>query len=191
MERSGLNIHLAVEGSCGGTSFGLHLAANTILDGNRVLWASSDMPDAKRFKQLFSHLSPVESSRFHAMNFGGRFDRAIDAILEAANALPSVSLIVLDDWCSPYGRIPAKNIEQVKRMAENAPSETTLLLVSKGSIDASGKSGEPLVARGKDAMETAGYETWRLLRPNDGAQRTLSIPNGEHRLIIEDSGFVF
>lgn len=190
IDEAGLKIHLAVEGSCGGTSFGLHLAANAISEGHRVLWASGDMPDGKRFQQLFAHLSLVESSRFHAMNFGGRFDRAVDAILEAANALPSVTLIVLDDWCPTSGRIPATNIEQVQRMAEHVPNETTLLLVSKGSIDASGKSGERMVPRGKEAMEKAGYESWRLMRRNDGAQRQLMTQNGESALVIEDSGFV-
>ena len=96
---SGDRIHLAVEGSIGGTSLGLHLAADVINDGQRVLWASVEMPDPARFSQLFQHLSLVESSRFHAMNFGGRFDRAIDALLEAATSLPSVGLVVLDDWC--------------------------------------------------------------------------------------------
>lgn len=190
INESGLHIHLAVEGSCGGTSFGLHLAANAISAGHRVLWASSDMPDAQRFQQLFAHLSLVESSRFHAMNFGGRFDRAIDAILEAANALPSVTLIVLDDWCPSSGRIPATNVKHVQRMAEHVPEETTLLLISKGSIDASGSSGGAMVARGKEAMERAGYATWRLLRRNDGAHRQLDNSNGEQILVIEDSGFV-
>src|SRR5210317_873008 len=98
-EVSGERIHLAVEGSTAGTTLGLHLAADVINEGRRVLRASLEMPDAARFSQLFQHLSLVESSRFHAMNFGGKFDRAIDALLEAATSLPSVGLIVMDDWC--------------------------------------------------------------------------------------------
>ena len=74
---SGDRIHLAVEGSIGGTSLGLHLAADVINAGQRVLWASVEMPDPARFSQLFQHLSLVESSRFHAMNFGGRFDLSL------------------------------------------------------------------------------------------------------------------
>ena len=34
------SIHLAVEGSCGGTTLGLQLARQVIDDGGRVLWAA-------------------------------------------------------------------------------------------------------------------------------------------------------
>ena len=37
-------IHLAVEGSVGGTTLGLHVSADTIEDGGRVLWVGEDMP---------------------------------------------------------------------------------------------------------------------------------------------------
>ena len=57
----GDRIHLAVEGSTGGTTLGLHLAADAIENWKRVLWASVEMPDPARFSQLFSHLSLVES----------------------------------------------------------------------------------------------------------------------------------
>ena len=46
-------IHLAVEGSVGGTSLGLHVAADVIGDGGRVLWVGEEMPDNQRFSQLF------------------------------------------------------------------------------------------------------------------------------------------
>ena len=52
-------IHLAIEGSTGGTTLGLHLAADVINECKRVLWASVDMPDPARFSQLFEHLSLV------------------------------------------------------------------------------------------------------------------------------------
>ena len=105
---TGERIHLAIEGSTGGTSLGLHVAADVIEAGQRVLWASVDMPDPARFSQLFQHLSLVESSRFHAMNFGGRFDRAVDAVLgEAANGLEGRRPVVdadddlRADFCTP------------------------------------------------------------------------------------------
>ena len=110
---TGERIHLAIEGSTGGTSLGLHVAADVIEAGQRVLWTSVDMPDPARFSQLFQHLSLVESSRFHAMNFGGRFDRAVDAVLEAANSLPSVGLVVMDDWCPASGRIPSDRLDHI------------------------------------------------------------------------------
>ena len=187
---AGKRIHLAVEGSCGGTSFGLHMAADVIGSGQRVLWASKALPNAERFAQLFAHLSLTESSRFHAMNFGGRFDRAVDAIIEAANALPSVGLIVLDDWCDNTGRIPNTQVEQVKRLGALVDNGVTLLLISKGSVDASGKSDEAIRPRALDAMSEAGYEAWTLSRPSDGAKRRLTSGQETLGLVTEDSGLV-
>ena len=187
---SGDRIHLAVEGSIGGTSLGLHLAADVINGGQRVLWASVEMPDPARFSHLFQHLSLVESSRFHAMNFGGRFDRAIDALLEAATSLPSVGLVVLDDWCPGSGRIPADRLEHIERVASDCPEHITVLLISKGSVDASGSNDDPIVARAADAMAKKGFSVWRLWRGRNGAQRTLDRSGELVAFTIEDSGFV-
>ncbi len=185
----GRRIHLAVEGSSGGTSLGLHVAADTINAGKRVLWASVEMPDPARFSQLFNHLSPVESSRFHAMNFGGKFERAMDALLEAANSLPSVGLIVLDDWCPSSGRINTVHLGQVERLIEGAPEGMTVLLVSKGSVDASGATSDPIVARAAERMEAMGFEIWRLWRGERQQQRVLHVNGEGNTLTLDDSGF--
>lgn len=186
---AGLHIHLAVEGSTGGTTVGLHMAADTINDGKRVLWASVNMPDPARFSQLFAHLSLVESSRFHAMNFGGKFDRAMDALIEATNALPSVGLVVMDDWCDASGRIETQKIEHVRRFVEHCPEGVTVLLISKGSVDASGASDDPIVARAAEAMSNANFTIWRLWRHQNTNKRVLD--SGEERLVLtlEESGF--
>ena len=70
-------IHLAVQGSVGGTSLGLHIAADVIEKNGRVIWVGEQMPDNQRFAQLFSHLSPVASSRFHAMLIAGSLDLSL------------------------------------------------------------------------------------------------------------------
>ena len=188
MDLKGRHIHLAVEGSTGGTTIGLHFAADTIASGQRVLWASTEMPNPDRFSQLFEHLSLVESSRFHAMNFGGRFDRAIDALLEAATSLPSVGLVVLDDWCEASGRIPKDSLEQISRFASEAPSHVCILLISKGSVDASGTTDDPIVARASEQMKKNGYEIWRLWRTKEGPYRTLDCAGEIRALKLEDSG---
>ncbi len=187
---TGERIHLAIEGSTGGTSLGLHVAADVIEAGQRVLWASVDMPDPARFSQLFQHLSLVESSRFHAMNFGGRFDRAVDAVLEAANSLPSVGLVVMDDWCPASGRIPSDRLDHIQRVADECPAHVSLVLISKGSVDASGSTNDPIVARGAEAMAKKGFTVWRLWRGKHGAQRILDRSGTHVELTIEDSGFV-
>lgn len=187
----GQRIHLAVEGSTGGTTLGLHVAADAIQSGERVLWASADMPDGHRFSQLFSHLSLIQSSRFHAMHFGGRFDRAIDALLEASLSLPSVSLVVLDDWCSNHGRIERERLDEVKRFIESCPETISVLLISKGSIDASGSSTEHIIARSEEAMRANGFAVWRLWRAKDGPGRTLDREGEVQNLTIDDSGYIF
>ena len=187
---TGERIHLAIEGSTGGTSLGLHVAADVIEAGQRVLWASVDMPDPARFSQLFQHLSLVESSRFHAMNFGGRFDRAVDAVLEAANSLPSVGLVVMDDWCPASGRIPSDRLDHIQRVADECPAHVSVVLISKGSVDASGSTNDPIVARGAEAMAKKGFKVWRLWRGKHGAQRILDRSGTHVELTIEDSGFV-
>ena len=185
---SGRSIHCAVEGACGGTSLGLHLAANAISDGGRVLWASPDMPDATRFSQLFAHLSLVESSRFHAMNLVGNMELATNAILDAMNGLPSVSLIVLDDWCSRSGRVAKDSIEQMLRLHSSKNETVCLLLISKGGSDASG-SGQALVARAQKPLADAGYEIWKLIKDASGSKRELMIDSESTTLQIQDDGY--
>ena len=189
-ELNGQRIHLAVEGSSGGTSLGLHAAADIINNGKRVLWASVDMPDPARFSQLFNHLSLVESSRFHAMNFGGKFERAMDALLEATNSLPSVGLVVMDDWCSDSGRIQQEHLNQVNRFIEGCPEQVSVLLISKGSVDASGVSSDPIIARGAESMANMGFEIWRLWKNERSPNRLLDRNGDAVELNLEDEGFL-
>ena len=116
-------VHLAVEGSTGGTTLGLHMAADAIKHGGRVLWASPEMPDGVRFGQLFEHLSLADSSKFHAMNLVGSLSQAVDVLVQTSTALPSVRLIVLDDWCAQSGRIPSDRI-QTKGYGMSVPLNT-------------------------------------------------------------------
>ena len=185
----GENIHLAVEGSIGGTTLGLHMATDVIQRGGRVLWASPFMPDNIRFGQLFSHISLAHSSRYHAMNLVGDFDQAMDILINTSNSLPSVELVVLDDWCESSGKIPSDKIAAVKRLAENIDDKICLLLTSKGSVDASGNSNYAIVARGAESMRKAGFEIWRLERPKDGPFRTLVRSDEKMDLKLEENGF--
>jgi hypothetical protein len=183
-------IHLAVEGSVGGTTLGLHVSADTIEDGGRVLWVGEDMPDNQRFSQLFKHLSVIDSSRFHAMSMSSSFDKAIDAIISALDSLPSVKLVVIDDWCSSSGRIPANLISEVERLSNNISDEMTLLLISKSSIDASGKKTGSAFARAEKAMSDIGFSIFVLTRPKDGPFRTIGWDNSNLDLKLTESGYL-
>ena len=183
-------IHLAVEGSVGGTTFGLHVAANTIEDGGRVLWVGEEMPDNQRFSQLFKHLSLIDASRFHAMSFSSSFDKAVDAIIRALNSLPSVKLIVLDDWCSNSGKIPVNLIKELARLSKNVSSDIQLLLISKSTIDASGKKVGSAFARAEKAMSEYGFSIYLLTRPKDGPNRMISWDDNEFNLKLTETGFI-
>lgn len=183
-------IHLAVEGSVGGTTLGLHVAADTIGDGGRVLWVGEEMPDNQRFSQLFNHLSLIDASRFHAMSFSSSFDKAIDAIISALDSLPSVRLIVLDDWCSHSGKIPASLILEIERLSKNISAEIKLLLISKSSIDASGKKEGSSFARAEKLMIKNGFSIFVLTRPKDGPFRAVSWAGGSIDLNLTESGFI-
>lgn len=182
-------VHLAVEGSTGGTTLGLHMAADAIQNGGRVLWASPEMPDGVRFGQLFEHLSLADSSKFHAMNLVGSLSQAVEVLVETSTALPSVRLIVLDDWCAQSGRIPSDRIKDAQHLAERLSDDIGLILISKAGTNASGE-GSSLNVRSHDKMKSAGFEIWSLERPTDGPRRTLMI-NGEIKPCrIDDVGFV-
>ena len=188
-EVGGKNIHLAVEGSIGGTTLGLHIATDVIQSGGRVLWASPLMPDNVRFGQMFAHLSLAHSSRYHAMNLVGDFNQAVDILIDTSNSLPSVQLVVLDDWCETSGKIPSEKIAAVKRLSETINDDICLLLTSKGSVDASGKSNSAIIARGEQAMRKVGFEIWRLERLKDGPHRTLVRSKETTELKLEETGF--
>ena len=182
-------VHLAVEGSTGGTTLGLHMAADAIRDGGRVLWASPDMPDGVRFGQLFEHLSLADSSKFHAMNLVGNLRQAVDVLVETSTSLPSVRLVVLDDWCAHSGRIPIDRINDMSNLASSLGDEVRLVLISKTGINA-GDSQTDLTVRGKEKMQQAGFQIWTLTRKRDGPKRTVKISDKTIECRIDDEGFV-
>ena len=189
LDLSGKRIHLSVLGGCGGTTFGLCSAVNEIQSGGRVLWASPDMPNASRFSQLFASLNIVESSRFHALNLIGAMDRCVDAIVEAERSLPRVGLIVLDDWCSPTGRIEKDHMDAVVDLAKRIDSSTTLLLVSKAGTDVTGDD-EAFRARSKTKFEKENFEIWGLYG-NERGELHLDMDGSVSTGKIVESGFVF
>ena len=184
----GGRIHLAVEGSTGGTTLGLHMAADAIGQGGRVLWAAPEMPDGVRFGQLFEHLSLADSSRFHAMNLVGSLTQAVEVLVETSTALPSVSLIVLDDWCDQSGRIPNARVKDARTLGHSLDSAITLLLISKGGTDA-GSNEKNLNVRSEAAMLEGGFQIWTLERQNDGPVRLVTCGDTRYECRLTDEGF--
>ena len=181
-------IHLAIEGSCGGTTIGLQMAANEISKGSRVLWFGLEMPNPTRFQQLFAHISPVASSKFHALMMSGTLDKAVDALISAANNLPSVSLIILDDWCENSGKISQKYLSEIKRCSDNVSKQIKIILISKGTVDASGKRIGAIFARSENYFLENGFEIWTLAKSKDGHYRNLVTNEVVNKLKIIDEG---
>ncbi len=189
LDLQGKRIHLSVDGGCGGTTLGLHCAVDEIQGGGRVLWASPHMPNATRFSQLFSSLNIVEASRFHAMNLIGNMERCVDAIVEAEQNLPSVGLIVLDDWCEPTGRIPSRHMKAVIDLKKRIDDSTTLLLISKAGTEVNGNNTE-VKPRSEAVLKDGGFEIWTL-QETEQASKILICDGIELVGKIEDSGFIF
>ena len=189
LDLPGKRIHLSVDGGCGGTTLGLHCAVDEIQGGGRVLWASPHMPNATRFSQLFSSLNIVEASRFHAMNLIGNMERCVDAIVEAEQNLPSVGLIVLDDWCEATGRIPSRNMKAVIDLNKRISESTTLLLISKAGTDVSTNDTE-VKPRGEVILRDGGFDIWTL-KETENKSKILFYDGKELSGKIEESGFIF
>jgi hypothetical protein len=181
-ELKGQSIHLAVEGSCGGTTIGLQLARQVIENGGRVVWVAPEMPDGLRFSQIFDDIPLVASSRFHAMNLVGALDVAFSELKRATSALPGVELVVLDDYCPDSGRMPKDVIEGVNSLIGDVTWAT--LLISKGgeSMD-----DAPLRARGSKELQVD--TIWLLTRPGSDSKRIMHLDDEKFNLRLTEAGF--
>jgi len=183
----GKRVHLSSTPKTGRTTFCLQQAREHISSGRRVIWGSEEMPDNVRFSQIFSELDISAASRFHAMNTGGEFSRALKEISRASELLPGVSLVVIDDWAPVQGRPEKGRISAVKRLNEEIDDDCILLLTSSAYSDASG--AEELRARASKQLESLGFTTWFIKREHDDSRRTLSSSDIQYQLLLEESGF--
>ena len=180
-------VHLSVEGSCGGSSFGLTLAKNTLLDSGRVLWVSPEFPNEQRFSQIFTEVDITSSSKFHAVNLVGKLDQTVSSLIRLSSSLPNVQLIVLDDWCEKQGKIPSDSIKSMAKLASGIPDDVKLLLITKLGTNVTGE-GEFSV-RGEKQMKESNFEILCLNKSKNSSYRILSNEEQKINLVIEDSGF--
>ena len=180
-------IHLSVEGSCGGSSFGLTLAKNTLIDGGRVLWVSPEFPNEQRFSQIFAEVDITSSSKFHAVNLVGKLDQTVSSLIRLSNSLPNVKLVVLDDWCEKQGKIPSNSIKSIAKLSNGIPDDVKLLLITKLGTNVTGE-GE-FIVRGEKQMKESNFEILCLNKSKNSSDRILSNEEQKTNLVIEDSGF--
>ena len=123
------------------------------------------------------------------MNLVGSLTQAVGVLVETSTSLPSVRLVVLDDWCAESGRIPAARIKDAGALADALNPDITLLLISKAGIDASNKAASMNV-RGRKGMIECGFQVWTLERPADGPVRNITVGDDLQVCRIDESGFV-
>ena len=97
------------------------------------------------------------------------------------HALPNVRLVVVDEWCPKTGVPPKINVKKTQEIIDNR-KEISTLLISKGGVD---MENSGIKKRGK----LTDTETW-YLKKREGGLRSLSLPDSELELKIEDAGFV-
>ena len=182
-------IHLNVEGSCGGTTFALTMAKNSLIDGGRVLWVSPEFPDETRFSQIFAKVDITSSTRFHAVNLVGKLEQTVDSLTKLAGSLPNVTLIVIDEWCEKQGKIPNSSISAMQKLSKSIPEEIVLVLITKLGTNVSG--GSEFNVRGEKAMLEAKFSICQLTKQNNSSKRMFRRDDESFELLIEDSGFKF
>tara|TARA_B100000767_G_scaffold102832_1_gene98698 strand:+ start:2444 stop:2644 length:201 start_codon:yes stop_codon:yes gene_type:complete len=64
------------------------------------------------------------------------------------------------------------------------------LLISKSTIDASGKKVGSAFARAEKAMSEYGFSIYLLTRPKDGPNRMISWDDNEFNLKLTETGFI-
>ena len=180
-------IHLNVEGSCGGTTFALTMAKNSLIDGGRVLWVSPEFPDETRFSQIFAEVDITSSTRFHAVNLVGKLEQTVDSLTKLAGSLPNVTLIVIDEWCEKQGKIPTSSISAMQNLSKNISEEIVLVLITKLGTNVSGET--EFNVRGEKAMLEAKFSICQLTKQNNSSKRMFRRDDESFELLIEDSGF--
>ena len=180
-------IHLNVEGSCGGTTFALTMAKNSLIEGGRVLWVSPEFPDETRFSQIFAEVDITSSTRFHAVNLVGKLEQTVDSLTKLARSLPNVTLIAIDEWCEKQGKIPTSSISAMQKLSKSIPEEIVLVLITKLGTNVSG--GPEFNVRGKKAMLEAKFSICQLTKQNNSSRRMFRRDDESFELLIEDSGF--
>ena len=180
-------IHLNVEGSCGGTTFALTMAKNSLIDGGRVLWVSPEFPDETRFSQIFAEVDITSSTRFLAVTLVGKLEQTVDSLTKLAGSLPNVTLIVIDEWCEKQGKIPTSSISAMQKLSKSISEEIVLVLITKLGTNVSG--GSEFNVRGEKAMLEAKFSICQLTKQNNSSKRMFRRDDESFELLIEDSGF--
>ncbi len=179
--------HLAAEPGAGATTVLLQLSHFSLQKGGRVIWLSRVMPDGLRMTQIFSKIDTSALARFHVGAFGDAFERGIMNGINMIKSLPSISLVLVDNWPGNNGQSSKEIKNSVDKLVGVCRREKTPLVLSSTMYgDASGDSLWKV--RGQGFMERLRTAEW-ILQRGDGMRRTIKIDNQITEIILSDNGF--
>ena len=77
---------------------------------------------------------------------------------------------------------------EIQRCSDNVSEQIKIILISKGTVDASGKKTGAIFARSENFFLENGFEIWTLAKTKDGHNRNLVINEVVNKLKIVDEG---
>ncbi len=191
--------HLSVISGVGGTTLGLQLSRESILQGKHVFWISNSMPDATRFSQIFESVPYASSSKFHVSEGGDKLEFAIISTINVISAMNNVEIVIVDDWAPKTGKVSKSVIKEVRKLAETCErQEVALLLISSayesadGVTSTSNPSEEGWRFRIRGGKQTKDFvdRVWWLNHDDAGNLRNLWMGNQKMKLKLDKTGFV-
>ena len=192
--------HLAVVSGSGGSTLGLQIARELILQDKHVFWVGSRMPDPKRFSQIFKGVPFSSSSKLHISEGSEKLEFAINSTINVVSLLNNVGAVIVDDWVPRTGKADKSTINVVKRLSSTCKEkDISLLLISSAyeKVEGSGKMIDPADdedwpyrIRAQKQSEDFVDNIWWLTLANNLNLRNLWDGNSKIELKLDNSGFI-
>ncbi len=177
-------VHLSVEGGCGGTTWALQYARNTLEMGKHVVWICNEIPDGERFSQIFTDVTPTAISKLHLSAVGENTEHGLVSATNLLRVLNNIELVVIDDWTSKTGKVKSSLQNSMNDLIELCTmNNVSMIAISSAYEDAAG-------AGWKSRGNLGGCHEWFLHRNNiESMLRELHTPDGIQYFTISDNGF--
>ncbi|MEE3303306.1 MAG: hypothetical protein VX191_00300 [Candidatus Thermoplasmatota archaeon] len=178
-------VHISVEAGIGGTSLCLSLTAAVLESNSRVVWLGRHPLDSKRTREIFTGLNEVQLERLFVVEFGEDLLTRTTALKPLIKRLDDSDLVVIDDWCSAFGRAAAADLQAVRTLIEVA--ENTRIILTAKAYEAPVGGEDVWRSRGE---QLSGVRQIWLLR-EEGIRNCRALIDGDSRtrLVLRESGF--
>jgi hypothetical protein len=177
-------VHLSVAGGCGGTTWGLQYARESLSQGKHVVWICENIPDGERLSQIFANVSPSAVSKLHLSAVGENTEVGLKSASSLLAALKNIDLVVIDDWTAKTGKVNTDVLKAMNELIKQcASNDVNLIAISTAYEDASGSGW-------KSRGNLIGSQTWFLHRnKTDSMMRELHTEGPVQEFILTDEGF--